>query len=428
MTTPRVMRWLAGAVLVVLLALISAYAAVRTALAPAEGEWSTTLRLGPLPVKAGVPSLIRLATARWMTPLLDGRSVATRAGRLTFTRQPDGRTLMVVCAPCAFKVPGMGGAPLVLRDVSGSVLREGDALSGELVVDNVAARWRGRLRTAGIDLTLQVPPTAISDAYALLGDAIPETLQAHIRGNFTLTATLSLPERRFTAVPLLTDFSVSGLGTEALLNTRSSCSSATSKLAASDWLARAVIAAEDQRFFTHTGYDMTELAAALSVNQQGDSETIQRGGSTLTQQLARLLVTGGDRSATRKLRELLYAVEMEQTLGKARILQMYLANAPWGPGVCGAEAASRRYFHRAAHTLTPAQAAWMAAMLHNPGMEVERWASTGQINVARAQWVLEGLRPLPPRKQRAAQIEALKAMPYPRKEALKDELKSDVPR
>ena len=75
---------------------------------------------------------------------------------------------------------------------------------------------------------------------------------------------------------------------------------------------------------------------------------VERGGSTLTQQLAKLLVTGSERSAERKLRELLYAVEMEQTLGKARILQLYLDNAPWGAGhlLCGAEAAARRYFKR----------------------------------------------------------------------------------
>ena len=55
-----------------------------------------------------------------------------------------------------------------------------------------------------------------------------------------------------------------------------------------------------------------------------------RGASTLSQQVAKLLVTGGERSPVRKLRELLYAVEMEQTLGKARILRLYLDNAPWG--------------------------------------------------------------------------------------------------
>ena len=76
-----------------------------------------------------------------------------------------------------------------------------------------------------------------------------------------------------------------------------------------------MIAAEDQRFFEHAGYDLAELGAALE--PQPGQQRVERGGSTLSQQLAKLLVTGDERSPARKLRELLYAVEMEQTLGKA---------------------------------------------------------------------------------------------------------------
>ena len=71
---------------------------------------------------------------------------------------------------------------------------------------------------------------------------------------------------------------------------------------------------------------------------------------------------------------------MEQTLGKARILQLYLDNAPWGAGLCGAEAAARRYFKRSARNLEPAQAVWLAAMLNNPGAAVEKWQRDGQID------------------------------------------------
>ena len=115
--------------------------------------------------------------------------------------------------------------------------------------------------------------------------------------------------------------------------------------------------------------------------------SVERGGSTLTQQLARLLVTGGERSAERKLRELLYAVEMEQTLGKPRILRLYLDNAPWGVdasgGLCGAEAAARHYFRRAAVRLEPAQAVWLAAML-----TTRRWRSI--VGEARGRWTWGG--------------------------------------
>ncbi len=106
----------------------------------------------------------------------------------------------------------------------------------------------------------------------------------------------------------------------------------------------------------------------------------------------------------RKLRELLYAVEMEQVLGKPRILRLYLDNAPWGESLCGAEAASQHYFGVRAHELTITQASWLAAMLHNPDAEAQRWAATGRINTARTQWVVLALRGVPrPRKLELAQ-------------------------
>jgi membrane peptidoglycan carboxypeptidase len=112
----------------------------------------------------------------------------------------------------------------------------------------------------------------------------------------------------------------------------------------------------------------------------------------LSQQVAKLLVAGGERSPVRKLRELLYAVEMERTLGKARILRLYLDTAPWGEGLCGADAAAMHYLGVRARDLKPGQASWLAAMLHNPQQEARRWAETGQINLARTQWVALGMR------------------------------------
>jgi len=262
-------------------------------------------------------------------------------------------------------------------------------------------------------LNLQLPMTPAADGYALFGAAIPETARAHIEGRFALQATLVLPEGGLNIVPQVEGLQVSGLGTEAFATARSGCSKAASRLTTSSWLARAVVAAEDQRFFEHSGFDLAEFSAALARNQRdGVQGRIERGGSTLSQQLAKMLVTGDERSPVRKLRELLYAVEMERTLGKPRILQLYMAHAPWGPGICGAEAASRRYFGRPAHELSPTQAAWLAAMLHNPGLETRRWAETGHINVARTQWVLMAMRPMP-RKQRSRLAEEVEQLAWP---------------
>ena len=367
---------------------------VKAMLAPLPGEWSAPLRVGPLQVQAGVPSLIRLATSPWVAPLLHGRVVATRIGRIEVAWQAADQTLALRCAPCRVQSPRLGNDALQLDDVQLTVRRHADRLGGELASGAVRAAWQGQLSQRQLRLHLQLPMTPIADGYALFAAAIPEVAQARIDGRFALQASLSLPGGSLTLVPQVEGFQVSGLGTEAFATARSACSRRTSKLSTDSWLARAVIAAEDQRFFEHGGFDLTEISAALS-SPPGDEKAAVRGASTLPQQLAKLLITGGERSPVRKLRELLYAVEMEQTLGKPRMLQLYLAHAPWGPGLCGAEAASRHYFGRAAHLLSPTQAAWLAAMLHNPVLEAARWAETGQINVARTQWVLHGMRPLP---------------------------------
>jgi membrane peptidoglycan carboxypeptidase len=132
----------------------------------------------------------------------------------------------------------------------------------------------------------------------------------------------------------------------------------------SPWLARAVIAAEDSRYFEHPGYDLDSALQSFDGNQREGRAL--GGASTLTQQLAKLVYTGDDRTPARKLRELLYAVEMERTLGKARILDLYLAMAPWGDGVCGAHQAALRHIGKPAHALDASEAARLAILLRNP--------------------------------------------------------------
>ena len=393
---------------------VTLYLVVKTLLAPLPGEWALPLRIiGPVRLQAGVPALIRLATAPWLAPLLDGRTVVTRAGPVHLAWQAPSQTLVVRCAPCAVQAPGLGGEPVRLDELRLTIQRHGEQLNGEVLSGKVKAIWQGDLTRGGLRLRLRLPMTPLADAYALFGASIPELAQARIEGRLALTATLALPGGEFSITPQIEAFQVSGLGTEALVNARSACSDTASRLTPESWLARAVIAAEDQRFYEHSGYDLAELAAALAQNQgAGPEGHAGRGASTLSQQLAKLLVTGDERSPARKLRELLYAVEMEQTLGKNRILRLYLAHAPWGTGICGAEAASRRYFGRPAHALSPSQAAWLAAMLHNPALEAEHWAQAGQINVARTQWVLMGMRALP-RKERVRLVKEIKMMRWP---------------
>jgi Transglycosylase len=427
----RIFKWFVwatcGTVSFALVSLVVVFFVVKATVAPLPGEWTTELGTGPLRVKAGVPSLIRLGTAPWLAQWLHGVHVPVRAGMLRLQWSAPTQTLTVHCTPCQLQggqhragaagqafsstLSGvLGHEALQLDDLQVSVRRTGIYLDGQVRAGKLVARWSGELQRQQLQLQLDLAPAPMQEVYALFARHIPEVGKAQIEGTFALQAQLSLPSGSLTVQPHMQGLRVSGLGTQALAHARTSCG-ASSRLNADSWLARAVLAAEDQRFFEHTGFDMLEISESLAANQR--SAQIERGGSTLSQQLAKLLITGAERSPTRKLRELLYAVEMEETLGKARILRLYLDNAPWGPGICGAEAAARHYFGTSARKLQPEQAIWLAAMLHNPGLEAQRWEQSGAINVQRAQWVAKGVRHVP-KAQRLALAESLRAMPLAR--------------
>jgi membrane carboxypeptidase/penicillin-binding protein len=258
---------------------------------------------------------------------------------------------------------------------------------------------------------MQWPEAPARHWLALLAPDLPELRVAHIDGSIAATARVQLPGGQIELTPHLQGLAVSGLGTEDWAHARSSCGPRRATQPLVDprgWLARAVLAAEDQRFYEHPGYDLDELRAALATNQQ--HAAIRRGGSTLTQQLAKLMVTGDERTLRRKLRELLYAVEAEQTLGKARILQLYLNLAPWGRTdegalVCGADAAARHYYGVPAQRLTARQAVTLAALLHNPEREAARWTAQGSASPRRLVWIAQQVRGVSVRQRRALAAE-----------------------
>lgn len=388
-----------------------AWLLARALVTPAPGEWSTPLRLGPLQVRAGVPSLVRLATAPWLAPWLDGRHLSTPWGRVSYHWLPQDRQVLLHCAPCRLGLPGMGDERIAVDEFTATVRHDFGRLGGTLQVvqdhHSLHATWRGRLTQTDVTLHVDAEQAPMARWYAVWGARIAELAHADIQGQFGLTADIRLPQQRVTLKPVVSQFSVQGLGTQTLASARSRCGP-PSRLGEDAWLVRAVIAAEDQRFYEHPGFDLVEMRLAHAGNQ-GRGGTV-RGASTLSQQVAKLLVTGDERSLSRKLRELLYATEMEQTLGKARILRLYLDNAPWGAGLCGAEAAARHYFGRSARALTPAQAVWLASMLHNPDGEARQWAASGHINLARAQQVARDVRGAP-RAQRSQLLAALAEPP-----------------
>ncbi|MFT3778960.1 MAG: biosynthetic peptidoglycan transglycosylase [Ottowia sp.] len=429
-----------GWILLTLAVLLGAlWAILRIALAPQTGEWATEIGRGPFRVQASVPQLAWLGTTPWIGAALDGLRVPTRLGPVTLGWVPAGAegpepVLTLHCEPCTLPLPAALGqdrltvpavqialsrdrvqhlrgtlwlAPTLPRSAWSAAPQGGarhlgaarrrlelGAVSpqGERAV--VTAQWRAQRHGPGWDVTMQWPEAPARHWLALLAPDLPELRVAAIEGSVSATARVRLPAGRVELAPRVQGLAVSGLGTEAWAHVRSSCGPRRA-IDPRGWLARAVLAAEDQRFHEHPGYDLEELLASLDANQQ--HQAIRRGGSTLTQQVAKLMVAGGERTLARKLRELLYAVEMEQTLGKARILQLYLNLAPWGRTaegqlVCGADAAARHHFGVPARRLDARQAVTLAALLRNPGREA---------GADRLRWVAGQARGVPPGQRRA---------------------------
>jgi monofunctional biosynthetic peptidoglycan transglycosylase len=129
-------------------------------------------------------------------------------------------------------------------------------------------------------------------------------------------------------------------------------------------LKRAVLVAEDSRFWTHEGVDFDELKESMETNWE--RLEFARGGSTITQQLAKNLYLSPSKNPIRKLRELLIARSLEAELSKQRILELYLNEIEWGVGIYGAEAAARTYFRKSCADLSAQEAALLAAAIPNP--------------------------------------------------------------
>ncbi len=129
-------------------------------------------------------------------------------------------------------------------------------------------------------------------------------------------------------------------------------------------LKRALIAAEDAKFFEHEGFDIEGIEKALKKNDKKGK--VVAGGSTISQQLAKNLFLSGERSYVRKGQEAIITLMLENMMSKRRILEIYLNVIEWGEGVYGAEAAARHYYRSSAANLGSGQAARLAVMVPRP--------------------------------------------------------------
>src|SRR6202140_865150 len=131
-----------------------------------------------------------------------------------------------------------------------------------------------------------------------------------------------------------------------------------------DYVAKAFIAIEDRRFYSHHGVDPFGIARAVvaDVLRRGASQ----GGSTITQQLAKNLFLTQERTVTRKMQEVVLALWLEHKFSKAEILELYLNRVYFGSGAYGVEAAAQRYFGKSAKSVTLAEAALLAGLVKSP--------------------------------------------------------------
>ncbi len=152
-------------------------------------------------------------------------------------------------------------------------------------------------------------------------------------------------------------------------------------------LVRAVISAEDQKFFMHNGFDWEAAVNALEVNLTTKRKI---GASTISMQTARNVFLWQERNWLRKGVEVYFTLLIEAFWSKQRILEVYLNVIEWGDGVFGCESASRKYFKHSSRWITQRDAAWLAAILPNP----RAWSQARHQNRVqkRQTWILLSMR------------------------------------
>ncbi|WP_407128833.1 monofunctional biosynthetic peptidoglycan transglycosylase [Citrobacter cronae] len=158
----------------------------------------------------------------------------------------------------------------------------------------------------------------------------------------------------------------------------------------SPWMGLAVIAAEDQKFPDHWGFDVSAIEKALAHNERNENRI--RGASTLSQQTAKNLFLWDGRSWVRKGLEAGLTLGMETVWSKKRILTVYLNVAEFGDGIFGVEAAAQRYFHKPDSRLSMSEAALLAAVLPNP-LRFKANAPSGYVR-SRQAWIMRQMRQL----------------------------------
>ncbi|MFH1466726.1 MAG: biosynthetic peptidoglycan transglycosylase [Pseudomonadota bacterium] len=282
-------------------------------------------------------------------------------------------------------------------------------LTGTLSLGGPVASWHTSLGDEGLPvLELELPDAPAPDWLAPLAPLVPELATATVQGDLGASLRWSLggqPDARLRLGRLSADGALpAGLdlryGPFTLQVPDSDGEPVPRRFGEGTpgWvpladispdLVHAVLAAEDAGFFSHAGYDPAGIQEALDADLTAGE--VQRGGSTLSQQLAKNLFLSGEQTIARKLRELLLAVELDRTLGKDRVLELYLNVVELGPGIHGVGQACEHYLMKRPARVNPLEGAFLAALLPSPRRHHQRWYLEGRPNRAKIDAILTNM-------------------------------------
>jgi len=312
---------------------------------------------------------------------------------------PDGTLkATVIGRELVLRHPLLAARGLPLGEVRVELSRVDEEVLGPLYVGDLSLSLQAVCDPA-CTISLTLPETPAEQALAPLAPLVPELRRARrIDGAIRAGVTVAQQDEGWTVIDA--DLSVEGLAVDGAVQdpdllrfgtfayrVRDADGDALVRQSGegtddwvplhrvSPWVIEAILASEDAAFRRHRGYDPEQLQEALAADLAAGA--VVRGGSTLSQQLAKNLFLTPERTLVRKVRELLLAVELDRVLGKSRMLELYVNVVEWGPEIWGLRQASDRYFLKQPARLQPHEAAFLAAILPAPRTFYEDWYLTG---------------------------------------------------
>jgi len=355
-----------------------------------------------LPVGSGIQvrvlPMLMLATSpagRW---LLDKKGFSLHHGDV---RLYDADGLRVHCQHCWLEAKSVSDKPLMLDSVELWLKLDGQQLNGYLLVDAAKQPFKidfeGKATMRSLKLNWTLPATPLASLLSPLRDHSEAISQATVSGSLSATGILRWPRQSWSVQPQLAQLQVNGLDLSKVTSSsvQYDCPLLDEQKHPEKvhwlnydkmgrWLPMATIIAEDAEFRHHPGYALTQMQQLLG--KESTDKAV--GGSTITQQVVKYMFTNGERTWKRKIEELLYAVQLENTLDKTNILNLYLNTVDWGPSLCGAHAAANYYFGLSPAQMNPIQAAWLAGIIKNPHRAWKQQFMAKKPELARAESIL----------------------------------------